>query len=445
MSLMLVDGSHIGVIGGGPAGSFFSYFALTFAERVDLDLQVDIYESRDFTQPGPGGCNMCGGIISETLVQYLAAEGIDLPGTVMQRGIDSYVLHTSDRTVRIGTPVREKRIAAIYRGGGPRDISEVKWGGLDGHLLGLAADLGAEIRNMRVTGIEWDDGRPRISCGEENRTYDLLVGAVGVNSPGMRLIESLDFGFQSPKTTKTYITELDLGQEEVTRLFGSSMNLFLTDIHGLHFAAIIPKGDFATVCLLGDEINREMIEGFFSSQAVRNCFRGEWEPEEGACHCSPKINIREAARLSADRIVLVGDAGVTRLYKDGIGAAYRTAKAAAKTAVFAGVSQDDFHRHYRPACRAIARDNRYGLLIFTLVDLIHRVPPLTRGTLRLAAWEQSRPRSRKRLSNIMWDMFTGSANYRDIFLRSLNPLFWVPFLWTSLLSLKRSRPSKRRG
>jgi len=347
--------------------------------------------------------------------------------------------------VRIDTPVREKRIAAIHRGGGPRDISEVRWGGLDGHLLSLATGLGAEIRNVRVTGVEWDDGHPRIISGEESRTYDLLVGAVGVNAPGLRLFDSLGFGFQPPKTTKTYITELGLGQAEVNRLFGNSMNLFLTSLPGVHFAAIIPKGDFATVCLLGDDINKQMIDGFFSSPAVRNCFKGEWDPEEGACHCSPKINIREAVRPFTDRVVLVGDAGVTRLYKDGIGAAYRTSKAAAKAAVFAGVSEDDFRRHYQPACRVIARDNRYGQLIFTFVDLIHRIPPMTRGTMRLAAWEQSRPRSKNRLSNIMWDMFTGSAHYRDIFLRCFNPLFWVPFLWTTLLSLRRSRPSERSG
>ncbi len=439
MNLTLEDGSRIGVIGGGPSGSLFSWFALSFAERIGLDLRIDIYEARDFTQPGPGGCNMCGGIISETLVQYLAAEGIELPESVIQRGIDSYVLHTPERTVRIDTPVREKRIAAIHRGGGPRDISEVKGGGLDGHLLGLAAGLGAVIRNTRVTRLELNDGGPRIFCGDESRDYDLLVGAVGVNSPGMRLFKALDFDFRPPATTKTYITELRRGEVEITRLFGSSMNLFLTDIPGIHFAAIIPKGDFATVCLLGDDIDKAMIDGFFGSSAVRNCFEDDWHPSQGACHCSPKINTREAVGPYADRLVLVGDAGVTRLYKDGIGAAYRTAKAAARTAVFAGISETDFNRHYEPACRAIARDNRYGQLIFKLVDLIHRFPPLTRGTLKLAAWEQKNDRSRKRLSNIMWDMFTGSAHYQDIFLRCLNPLFWIPFLAAGVLSLKRSR------
>jgi hypothetical protein len=105
-------------LGGGPAGSLFAYFLLTFADLMDLSLDVDIYEPRDFTKPGPAGCNMCGGIVSESLIQALAVEGISLPASVVQRGIDSYQLHTSTRSVRIDTPLNEMRIAAIHRGGG---------------------------------------------------------------------------------------------------------------------------------------------------------------------------------------------------------------------------------------------------------------------------------------------------------------------------------------
>src|SRR3970040_1686204 len=73
------DGSRSGVVGGGPAGSLCAYFLLTFARRMDLNLCLDIYEPRDFTQTGPDGCNMCGGIVSDSLVQALAGEGIGLP------------------------------------------------------------------------------------------------------------------------------------------------------------------------------------------------------------------------------------------------------------------------------------------------------------------------------------------------------------------------------
>ncbi|GAH13271.1 unnamed protein product, partial [marine sediment metagenome] len=64
--LQLVDGSRVGVIGGGPAGSFTSIFLLDMAMRLGIDIGVDIYEPRNFTKSGPAGCNMCGGIISES-------------------------------------------------------------------------------------------------------------------------------------------------------------------------------------------------------------------------------------------------------------------------------------------------------------------------------------------------------------------------------------------
>ena len=137
----LQPGSRIGVIGGGPAGSFFSYFLLDLCDKLEVDCELEIFEPRDFEKLAPHGCNMCGGIISESLVQLMAAEGIDIPETVVQRGIDSYVLHTDEETVRIQTPLNEKRIGAVHRGAGPRDLQEVKWRSFGGHLKSDRSDV----------------------------------------------------------------------------------------------------------------------------------------------------------------------------------------------------------------------------------------------------------------------------------------------------------------
>src|SRR3989304_8658462 len=88
--LSLENGSHIAVVGGGPAGSFFSYFLLQFAKRIDLEINVDIYERKDFSAFGAAGCNMCAGVISESLIQALSIEGIELPPDVVQRGINTF-------------------------------------------------------------------------------------------------------------------------------------------------------------------------------------------------------------------------------------------------------------------------------------------------------------------------------------------------------------------
>ena len=439
MSLTLEDGSRVAVIGGGPAGSMFAYFLLTFAQKIDLDVGVDIYEPRDFAKPGPGGCNMCGGIVSESLVQMLAVEGIELPATVVQRGIDSYFLHTERSSVRIDTPLKEKRIAAVHRGGGPRDVTEVEWGGLDGHLLGLAQGLGASVIPARISEVGSDGGRPQVLLKDGAQTYDLLVGATGVNSSGWELFESLGLRYRRPKTTKAYITELNVGYETITQHFGSSMHIFLLNLPRLDCAAIIPKGNYLTVCLLGEDIDRELINTFFGSAAVKRCFPEGFDPEQGACHCSPKINVREAARPFIDRVVLVGDCGVTRLYKDGIGAAYRTAKAAARTVAFAGFSAGDFQKHYWPTYRSIAGDNRFGWFTFAVVHWIKALGPLVRGVVKMTAREQTSPGAAQRMSIVLWDMFTGSAPYRDVFVRTLDPRFLGRFAWESALAIGGGR------
>jgi len=436
MAATLENGSRVAIIGGGPAGSLCAYFLLTLADRAGLDLRVDLYEQRDFTKPGPAGCNMCGGIVSESLVQALAVEGIELPPTVVQRGIDSYVLHTSEQSVRIGTPLEEKRIAAVHRGGGPRDARELKWGGLDGYLLGLARHLGAQIVPSRVNDLAWQDGRPQVRSQDTAACYDLVVGATGVNSTGLQLFEKLGLPSKRCDTTKAYITEIGLGSETITRQFGSAMHMFLLNIPRLDCAAIIPKGNYVTVCLLGRDIDKELIDAFFNSAAVRRCFPAGWDLAKGSCHCSPKINIRESKTPFLDRVVLIGDCGVTRLYKDGIGAAYRTAKAAARTAVLSGVSAADFRSHYWPVYHDIAGDNQFGRAIFAVVHGIKAFGPLLRGVLRMSEKEQGGPGGARRMSIVLWDLFTGSASYREIFGRTLHPGFLARIVWEGARSVR---------
>ncbi|MHC4550779.1 MAG: NAD(P)/FAD-dependent oxidoreductase [Planctomycetota bacterium] len=440
--LRLEDGSRIAVIGGGPAGSFFSYFLLEMAKRFGLDVHVDVYEPREFSRPAPQGCNMCGGIISESLVQTLAAEGIDLPGSVVQRGIDAYVLHMDVGSVRIETPLHEKRIGAVYRGGGPRDIKERKWGSFDAHLEGLAAQKGAHVVRERVVACTWEDGRP--SVGTRNgspQVYDLLAVAVGVNSGTLKLFEGVDFGYEPPRSTKTFIREYYLGEEAVGKVLGSAMHVFLLDMPRLEFAAIIPKGDYASVCLLGEEIDDALVQAFLASPEVRRAVPLPWHEDKGSCHCAPRIAVRGAVRPFADRILFVGDCATTRLYKDGIGAAYRTAKAGARTAVFEGISAASFKKHYWPVCRAIGADNAIGKITFAVTRQIQKRRFARRAVLRMTSGEQRREGRQRRMSQALWDLFTGSASYREVFLRTLHPVFLGRLMWhvgASVLARKRS-------
>ena len=429
----LDDGSRVAVVGGGPAGSFVSYFMLDMARRLGLDLNVDLYEPRDYTRSGPASCNHCGGIVSESLVQLLATEGISLPNDVVQRGLDSYVLHMGVGQARIDTPLQEKRIAAIHRGAGPRGVVDSRWRSFDGYLQQLAVDSGADMIVDRVAKASLEDGHPQLETRSGSvRSYDLLVGAVGVNTKMLEQFESLGIGYRPPETTKTYICEFPLGEETVSRYLGNSMHVFLLDLPRLEFGALIPKGEFVTVCLLGEEIDKELVDTFLNTPDVKGCLPPGWQVPKVHCHCSPQINIGAAIQPFADRIVLVGDCGVSRLYKDGIGAAYRTAKAAANTAVFHGVAAADFRKHYLPVVKGISSDNRFGKVIFTVTGLIQKLYLGRRAVLRMVTHEQKTAGKAPLMSMVMWDTFTGSAAYREIFFRGAKVSFLGSLAWHAL-------------
>jgi flavin-dependent dehydrogenase len=439
--LHLEDGSRIAVIGGGPAGSFFAFFLLKMAEAIDLEIQVDIYDPKSFGLCGPAGCNHCGGIISESLVQILAAEGINLPPEVVQRGIESYIVHMDVGSVSIESPAKEQRIAALYRGNGPKTAEHLPWESFDGFLQDLAVGRGARVVRKLVTGMEWTGGRPILrGSGVPSTPYDLLTVATGVNSNFLRVLQASTPGISIPKTTKTFISEFRSSQEEVQRVLGDSMHVFLLDIPRLEFGAIIPKGEFVTMVMLGEDIDGELVEEFLDSPEVRRCLPEGMRPN--VCSCSPLINMGGVKKPYADRLVLIGDSGVTRLYKDGIGAAFRTAKAAASTAVFQGVSAEVFRKHFWPACKSIDTDNAIGKIIFAFTTVFKHSRISRRAIFRMTSREQQREGGRH-MSAVLWNMFTGSSPYREIFLRTFHPGFIAGLVWNLVLGIWPTKSTRK--
>jgi flavin-dependent dehydrogenase len=431
----LQNGSRVAVIGGGPSGAFFSYFLLRLARRLDLELDVDIYEPRYFNHLGPAGCNHCGGIVSESLVQLLAIDGINIPPGVVQRGIDSYMLHTDAGSVSIEQPQHEKRIAAVYRGGGPRGVTDIHWKSFNEFLLGLATKQGAHIVHKMISDVQIKAGRPAlITHDHAEQVYDLAVVATGVNSHLLERMEALGLGFKQPGTTTAFISEFHLGEEVVRQKMGTSMHVFLLDLPRLEFAALIPKHNCVTMCLLGDDIDEELVEAFLNTPEVKSRFPADSGIPQNTCHCFPRINISGADQPFIDRMLFVGDSGVTRLYKDGIGAAYRTGQAAANAALLGGVSAEDFRRHFLPACKKISRDNTIGKLVFWVTSLIQGMPFSRRAIVRMTALEQQTSNRQRHISNILWDVFTGSAPYREVFVKALHPAFLIQLSWNLVLS-----------
>ncbi len=437
----LKNGSRIGIIGGGPAGSFSAIFLLDLARQVDLDIQVDIFEPRDFTLTGPRGCNMCGGVISESLVQKMASDGIHLPDEILIDTIEAYTLHSDISSVRIDDDREEMRIACIYRGGGPTGAetqTPLPKISFDGYLLELAKTKGARHIPERARGLEWDEGFPCIHWPEDNQQrYDLVVGGLGLNSPGLKMFDGLDFGYLPPKSTKAFISELYFGDEEVERLLGHSMHVFILNIPRVKFIAITPKGPYATLIILGDGIDQALVKQVYGAPEIKKCLPQGWEIPVQTCTCQPKINIGAPVNPFTNRVVMVGDCSSSRLYKDGIGAAYRLAKSLAYTAISHGVSEEDFQRFFMPTCRSLDWDNRLGHLLFFGDALLRPYSWIQEAIITVIRQEQSDPDSPRHLSSALWDTFTGSSSYRNIFRRSLHPVVLFNLVRVLLTNLAR--------
>lgn len=417
---ILEDGARIAVIGGGPTGCFFSIFALKMAKLVGKEINITIYDPKDFTIDGPSGCNKCGGIISELLVQTLAVEGINLPESVVRKGINSYKLHTNHGSVYITTPAFEKTIATVYRGGGPKGIIGREKKSFDEFLLGHAVKEGATYIPQKIDRIEYKNHKPALFYKDrEIQEADLVVGAVGVNSATTAIFEDIGFGYKTPKTITASIAEIGLDKDIISEHFGDSIHLFLLPDKDIKFAAMIPKGNYVTVCILGKNIGPNTLNDFLANPIVKNVMPKTF-PYKLDCRCAPKMNVLSPKIPFANRVVICGDAGSTRLFKDGMGASYLMGKAVAKTIVFHGVGKHHFHRYYYPAYKRLIADNRYGRYLYAITDIYRKNRLLTKGMLNVVEKEQQDPKKNKILSAILWDMFTGNERYKNIFPRALS-------------------------
>ena len=429
--------SKIAVIGGGPSGSLFSIFALKMAKMMGINLNLTIFENKDFTKDGPNGCNKCGGVISELLVQTLAVEGISFPAEVIQRGINSYVLHTNRGDVTIATPVLEKTIATVYRGGGPKGIQEKNKNSFDDFLLNYAKQEGAVHVPAKIEEIHYRKKPILSSGGKDLMEADLLVGAFGVNSATHKLFENLNIGYERPSTTSAFVTELELGTEMVTHNFGSSIHFFLLPYpKNIKFAALIPKGGYVTLCILGKKIDQKTVDSLLNLPTVKKILP-EKILNDKSCKCFPKLTISSAKGAFANRIVVIGDAGSTRLFKDGLGASYLMGKAAAKTAVLYGVSKKHFAEHYLPVYRRTHIDNVFGKYLYTITDIYKNYGLFTESMLEVIQKEQNRDEATRRLSTILWDVFTGNETYKNVVYRAMNTSMHLELSYAFLKAVLR--------
>ena len=423
--------SRIAVIGSGPAGSFFALAALKVASQLNRALEVTIFERKDLTAAGPAGCNMCAGILSRRVVEGLSALGISLPPEVVLGRVHRYMLHWGGGSLAISPPDPSRQVLSVYRAGGPRNSPYPATAGFDAFLQREAERRGARIVHERVDEVSFDP-RPRIHTSKGAVTFDLAVLATGVNSTAP-VLHGLHYSRPATETMAqdSLLLSGDAGRTQME----STVHVFFDRPKGSFFGALIPKRNFANISLLGRRLSANCIEEFLSAPEVRSVV-GE-NPQ--TCGCRPRVAVTLAQDYYAGRFVAIGDCCVTRLYKDGIGSALVTARAAAETALRYGITQEAFAAHYAPVCRAIARDNRFGRAVFALTSHSRRNGFSMRALGRAVALETNAAPGGGLMGRILWSLFTGDAGYEEIFRMMIRAGTVASLLKAMLLELRFDR------
>ena len=428
--MVLGDGAKIAVIGGGPAGSLFAHFALRYAREKGINLNISIFDGKSFSTAGTKGCNMCAGVIAHSFASHLRGEGIELPPTVVQRHIEGYWMETPVGSVGLHHRLEPEGIYTVYRGNGPRGASFKGNISFDDHLLETVKRQGAQVIPYYAGDIELpkNQGEPvRVAYGRgadaTSEEFDLVVGAFGLNSRMASRVMELGFGYSPPASMRCIQAEIFLGQEEIQRAFGNYIYVYALRLPGIKFAAVTPKFEYITVTIVGENVGEKDVIALLNHPQVRERFGGGLQqPQAIHCRCQPRVAISASRHPFTDRLVIVGDASDSRLYKNGLESSFITAKAAADTAIRFGVSAAAFQEHYYPTCQAIVRDSFYGKVIFFIDDLVFNNNLTTRLLLNAARLEQKRYEWNEQLINeLLWNIVTGNRPYREIFLKGISP------------------------
>ena len=407
----IADGSKVAIIGGGPAGSFFALYLLHYARERGICPEIIIYQQHKFDELGPRGCKGCAGILSVALLPNLKELGLTMPDEIIQSKIEHYAVHSPHASITISNPEKEIQIISVYRGGGPRISHYENRVSFDGWLLGEAQKRGARVEYETVSRINLKRETALDVAGKMLR-YDLVVLASGVQT---KLISALGLEYGPPNTQVMAQDELYAGTEEVRSRLGNVAHAFLIPHSRLIFGTLVPKGSFINVSILSRGEHPVSVTNFLRYDIVRDLLP---ERYERACGCSPRTTIGSARNYYADRFVAVGDAVVSRLYKDGIGSSLLTAREAARTVVHYGLSCQDFNRHYEPLCNSIKRDNWWGQLLFSINNRAKDSRIFLLSQHRLIGDEQSNARGLQPFTKAAWGMFAGSYSYRSIALCS---------------------------
>lgn len=421
------SGSRVAVVGGGPAGSLFTLYLRQYAMEKGIKPDITVYQNRKFEELGPRGCKGCAGVLPMTFLHNLEQLGLSIPQDVVRCWLEKYAVHSPYTNISISNPEKDTKIASIYRGGGPRISNFIKPISFDGWLLQEVRQRNINVENDRVTGIFLNDNTA-IEVAGKKIIYDLIVLAAGANIAPLT-IQGLDY--VSPRTVTMSQQELFAGEEEVEAKLGKVAHAFLIPDTDIVFGTLVPKGPFINVSVLSRNRHRVSVNNFLSNPLVKEMLPEHYTP---ACGCQPRAAVSIARNYYSDRFVVIGDAAATRLYKDGVGSALLTAREAARTAIYHGISGEDFKRHYQPLCSSIEKNNRWGRIFFSIINNTKSSRTFLFTQHRLISAELNNNQKARPFTKAAWGMFTGSYGYSRIARMVFNPVSLMRLLGSFILT-----------
>jgi flavin-dependent dehydrogenase/ribosomal protein S18 acetylase RimI-like enzyme len=410
----LHDGSTVVIIGGGPGGAACAIKLLQGADAQGIRPRVLIFEGKDFSVHA----NQCVGVLSPPVEDVLAEElDIHLPHTLIKRQIFGYRLHGAHENLLL-----TGHGATASDVGKGRATYAVERAEFDQFLLDRARELGAQVIESRVTGIEFVRGEQldevRVYSESDYERADVVVGAFGLDEAMLSVFEEVtrrrDGGYERPsKWLKSYLTTIEATARFQREKLGHIVHAFLLprDCPRIEFGAITPKDDHILVNIAGEHVSSCDLDLFLQMPEVQALLPG-FDPTT--------INYYEGRFPSAPargpyghRYALVGDAtGWLRPFKGkGINTAIITGVRAARAMLEHGVSKRAFE-NYRKSCGDLLGDYRYGVVVRRLMLMGARLcldPMIDVG------------KTDPLMYDALFDSVSGHDSYRNIIKRSLKP------------------------
>ena len=441
-SASLHNGDRVALVGGGPAGSFFAIHLLRQARLLQRNIDVVIVEKRGPAGLGSDafqckGCNFCAGLISPRLNEILSSQGLIVPNDIIQGQFDYVWIHGQWKNFRLRVP-ENMRMYSVFRGALPgRRIGRPA--GFDGFLLGEAVKEGAQIQYGEVQAITYGpSGLPNLTvkapAGEMiSLEANFVTIATGINAhcgfdyrdDGLiASIQKLNPAFVPGKSRKTFIFELDVGEDFLERNINREVYFieYGSKSLALEHTALIPKGRFLTVAMIGkcvDEAilprdSQQLAYDFLTLPQIDRILPGIADAPL-ACACAPRITVATATSPLGERFAIIGDAVGSRLNKDGLYSAHATATHLADIVLRDGVDQETLARRYGKTVQWLVADNRFGQMVFAASRVAFTMPGVSRIVYQAFATESKVRDERSRpLSEVLWKIASGTADYREV-------------------------------